>query len=330
MSLKRSCKPWNSRLLLSVYFFLYRFCHRSSWLLHVGLIHGYSQSISFTPWPPPMYQSATASAIVCSVKKEWNRNQNKLVQVKEEAEKKLAWSKVICTKPHLITKSQGDRRMPWDSEWRLTVVEAWIDEQPPVPLVSSNLQCLDKFLPESYSMVHAWRRKTSSHGSHQTTVENLIVGQVSFQANHAVPQFGWKYSFECQLCNSPMTVRDQTRLAPQYFLPRKKQHIHLEQLGFLARWKVWKENNEDCDYLIWIITGVPNKCGSADTLNKLSRKETLEQRTCVSKWRELGSIYIQKWIPPIYNEQTTSVGSFSAMQSLGKTFLTFWENIHKK
>ena len=69
MSLKRSCKPWNSRLLLSVYFFLYRFSHRSSWLLHVGLIHGYSQSISFTPWPPPMYQSATASAIVCSVKK---------------------------------------------------------------------------------------------------------------------------------------------------------------------------------------------------------------------------------------------------------------------
>lgn len=38
--------------------------YRSSWLLHVGLMHGNAQSISSTPWFSPTYQSATASAIV--------------------------------------------------------------------------------------------------------------------------------------------------------------------------------------------------------------------------------------------------------------------------
>jgi hypothetical protein len=41
--------------------------YRSSWLLHVGLMQGYSQSISLTPWPPPTYQFATASAIVWEI-----------------------------------------------------------------------------------------------------------------------------------------------------------------------------------------------------------------------------------------------------------------------
>jgi len=42
-----------------------------------------------------------------------------------------------------VIKSWWDRRMSWDVGWRLTVGEAWIDEQPPVPLIFSNLQFTD-------------------------------------------------------------------------------------------------------------------------------------------------------------------------------------------
>jgi hypothetical protein len=39
--------------------------------------------------------------------------------------------------------------MPWAAELSLTVVEAWIDEQPPVPFTFSSLQLMDEFPPES-------------------------------------------------------------------------------------------------------------------------------------------------------------------------------------
>ena len=74
---------------------------------------------------------------------------------KEGIETKLYQFQLICSlrwsdsEPHLVTKSQGDRGQPCDSEWRLAVVEARIDEQPPALLLLSNLQILNHFLPES-------------------------------------------------------------------------------------------------------------------------------------------------------------------------------------
>ena len=106
-----------------------------TWILAVDQFH----ILPSTKIPIP---NSLCDSLLCKQQMEFRRY---LSNWKHRKQQYWSYCSVLFKwfKPHPVIKSWWDRRMPWDVGWRLTVGEAWIDEEPPVPLIFSNLQFTD-------------------------------------------------------------------------------------------------------------------------------------------------------------------------------------------